>query len=423
MPMTPDQLTLLFKQMHPDVDINTPEGNAALQGFVANGGDGGSNPFSPTGSNIQNAADNALLSGAQKAAAGGNTYQVQGGNQQGQFATQGQEAQSQVGMQAQQGTTTGQQTQDTTGTSRTTGTTSTTGQHGVVDTLGFGQLLKGGEGAAAEADKTRGGFLSDLVDTGGAGFNDQVDAAVRSSLSGPGMQGVGDSAKARAAGYATEAVARNNLNERLNATQQLAGPTAQQTLAASGNPYLGSTDSNTAVQDSTTQGTTHTTGNTTQQQNTFGTTLANSLTNQSQAGASSANNTQIAAGNQPEQGTTKSGGGGSVICSALAGRGMLPEAWVDAETAYIYANYEKFARAARGYYLWANRVAQWVKKNALVAWLCWPVAYGCSYEATRRSETLEAVKKRKLTCTLIYHVTFQLCDFIGRFIKPQVEVP
>lgn len=402
------------------IDPGTPEGQTAFHAWLQQ------NPFieDQPQNPLQDATNNALLTGAQRAATGGNTYQVQGGEQAGTFGTTGQEAASTTQQQANQSNTTGTQQQNTTGTQNQTtqssgttgGVTATTGQRGVTDTLGFGSLLQGGAGAAQAADTTRSNYLSDLVDTGGSGFNQQVDHAVRDSLSGPGMQGVGDSAKGRAAAYATEAVARDNQNQRLAASGQLAGPTATQTLASAGTPFLGSTESGAQASTGTNTGTTNTTGTNnqsttgsmTQNTDSLGSLLGSSLTSSGQTGTSSAANRQIAAGNQPEQ--KSSGGGGSVVCNALAKRGLLEPWIVEVEEEYISQHWRTYSRSARGYYLFGPTVARWVGKSKLIAYLCLPIARACSLEVNRRAGS---IGRNPWYNKVIYHAFFGFCNLLG----------
>lgn len=441
--MISQDLVAQFQEMNPGVDINSPEGQAQFNSWAGQQPGGGqtpsngptnSNPFSPTGTNLNDAANAALLSGATKAAAGGNTYQVQGGAQQGVFNTQGSTSGAQTQQQANQSNTTGTQSQATTGTQNqntsstgsTTGLTTTAGQHGVTDTLGFGQLLQGQAPAAQTNDANRNAYLNDLVNTGGSGFNQQVDAAVRQSQSGPGMQGVGQSGQDRAAAYATEAVARDNQNQRLAASSQLAGPTATQTLASAGNPYLGSTDTGVQANVGTQQGQQNTTGTSTsntsgtssQNTSSLGNLFSSSLENQSQAGTSAANNTQIAAGNQPEQGSSKSGGG-SVVCTALVERGMLDRVIANAEVDYIKENWDTFKRAAKGYYSFGLPIAKWVRRSKVVAVLCWPLASACAKEAARRHGL--PIKQRWWRM-VAYAGFFVVCDTIGRFVRKEPRI-
>lgn len=426
--MTPEEL---FQQANPGVDINSPEGQAAFQQWQG----GQTNPFSPSGTNLDDAANQALLSGATRAAGGGNTYQVQGGNQQGAFGTVGQEANTgsqtqtqqtaQTGTQTQAGTGTQQQVANTTGT--TAGNTTTSNTRGVNDTLGFGSLLQGGVGGAQTADASRGTFLQDMVDTGGAGFGQQVDRAVRASQSGPGMQGTGDNAKDRAAGYAAEGVAMDNANQRLNASQQLAGPTATQTLAGAGTPYLGTTDTGTQATTGTQQQTANTTGSTTnnttgttqQNSSSLGSLLSSSLQNQSQGGVSSAANTQIAAGNQPEQTTSGGGGGGSVVCSALVERDMLSRTLVVEEAQYIAGHWPKFKQAAKGYYLFGVPLAKQVRKHHWVANLCLPIACACATEAARRGGSF---RQKRWFNVVAYKAMFVTCHSLGWFVRKPATI-
>lgn len=154
--------------------------------------------------------------------------------------------------------TTGTSTGTTSGTSNTTGASDQTGTgtsltagrntSTVNDTLGFGKLLQGAAGTAQANDASRTAFLNDVVQTGGSGFNSQVDQAVRNAISGPQMTGSGESARARAAGYAGAEIGRNNLNARIGAANSLTGPTSLTTLAGAAQPYLGQTNDSLTAQ-------------------------------------------------------------------------------------------------------------------------------------------------------------------------------
>lgn len=167
----------------------------------------------------------------------GTTNQTQTGTTQG--TTQNQGLSTEKGVTTQQGTIGTEQaggtTTGTTGTQQTTGTTTST----PVDTLGFGKLLQGAVTGVQGTDATRNAFLEDLVKTGGGNLQSQVEQAVRNSLTGPQMTGAGDSARARAAGYAGAEMGRRNTGDRLAAASQLAGPSGFTTLINAGSPYIG----------------------------------------------------------------------------------------------------------------------------------------------------------------------------------------
>ena len=311
---------------------------------------------------------------------GGNSSQVQGGAQTGTLntntATTGGTAGSSSSVNTNQSsgastnTTTGSNTGATTNAGTTSGMSSqqfaqllsaltqTQGgqtQQGAsattntpIDTVGFTNALQQLLGGAVQADQARGAFLGDVMQTGGSGFNSQVDKAVRQSLSGPGMTGTGESAAARAAGYAAADVARNNLGQRLQAAGQLAGPSTTGTMAQQGQGLLGqssSTNYGSAATNQSTTGTTQntsgtssgvnsgtntntgtTTGNNTQTatgaqaNNSVSSSLGNTLNSMAQnTGTSSAatgNSVAAAAGNTPTQ-TTSGGGGGCYLTTVL----------------------------------------------------------------------------------------------------------
>lgn len=399
-----------------------------------------------TPSTLNQAMQNALQNGVNQIGPG-NTNQVQGGFQQGAFNSQGTQTQQQTNLQNQVGSQTSQQAQ--TGTQQNVGTqTSQTGQEqrstgsqfgtsentqtgqqqtsqqgqsttGVVDTLGLGSLLQAQAGSAQATDAARTAYLTDLMQNGGTGYQQQVQGAVNNALSGPTMQGVGDSAQARAAGYAAAQVARTNEDQKLAAAQQLAGGTAATNLVNAGNAYLGQTQAtnNTGTSNSqntantytgqtntnntsgSSTGTTNTanTTNTSNNTNTTGTSntstasLSDLLSSSLSSGQSSAQNAQAAYGTTPQQ-SSSSGGGGSVVCTALFERGMLPRWMLEEELLHVRMNRKKFYSAAKGYLLWGVPLAKLVRRSKIVALLCLPIAKACTYEAVRRTEGLELPK-------------------------------
>ena len=274
-----------------------------------------------------------------------NYNQVQNANQGGQFATVGQSAQQQ----------TGNTTQNTSGTSTTA----------PVDTLGFGALLQGGAANATARDATSQNFLTDMVNTGGASLNSQFDKGIRQSLTGPQMTGAGDSARGRAAGYAAADIARNNVGQRLQAAQQLSGPTATTTLAGAANPFVGQTN--------------NTSGSTTG----FSDLLTKAA--ESQAGVTAGQSSQASAGQIPQGQPVKSGG--CVLCTAAIELNLskhhrvlrrvikhkLGPAWKD------------FRLAARGYFFLFTPFARFLLSHPRLATLLWPLAKMVVYEELRVS--------------------------------------
>jgi hypothetical protein len=379
----------------------------------------------------------------------GNYRQNQQGSQTGNFATVGGSnfAQNQVtGQNTQQNTSTTNQQQVGTQTAQDTTQRTNTGQNttgqvtnnqttgtSVQDTLGFGDLLKGQAGAAQTADATRQGFLQDLVQTGGSNLNSQVDQAVRNSLTGPQMTGAGDSARARAAGYAAAEIGRRNTGDRLSAASQLAGPTATQSLVQAGTPFLGQTQTTSGVQGTNM----NTTGfqdlvsqvRGTGQQNTTGSGTSSATGSQTgfsntaggqteaQSGSASGRSTQSASGQVPEGQTQTAPGGGCIICTA----GLHHGTWrrprlLRRVVAYkIVHNWPTFRHAARGYFFLFGPIASLALRSRLVSRLTMPVANAVVYEEAR----LAGVDLPFRTIPWAAHWTWHgLCSAVGRLPVP-----
>lgn len=354
--------------------------------------------------------------------AGGNNSQVQAGNQTGTLATNTGQASNTNQQTANVGTSnqTTNNTQSSTGTQGTTGTNTTQGltatqgsdvelgnttqrqigvtegSRSVVDNLGLGGLISGMTGQTGRNDAARSGFLTDVMQNGGTQFESQVDQAVRRSLTGPQTTGAGDSARARMGGYAAAEVARNDMGARLNAAQQLGGPTASGTLVQQAQPLLGerTTGSSESLGNTLSQLAKNSTqigqslqagtnaSNTTSANNTTGTsTQAGSNTNvgsnitdmvggQSTASAASGASQSAAAGQAPTQ---QSGGGGCYVTSALASQG-----YCDAEDVRAAVRYKLYQRRSRfmpiGYSVYGPFLAKQVLKKNLVGRLLRPIA-------------------------------------------------
>lgn len=312
--------------------------------------------------------------------------QVQSNQQTGAFQSSGTETQNQSQTQAQ--TQTGQQT---TGTSQ-----QSTGQTSVNDTLGFGQLLQGQAQNAADSTAATNNFLTGVIQNGNPALQSQVQQAVNNATSGPGMVGAGQSANARAAGYAGAEVGRQALGQQLQAAQQLSGPTALTTLSAAGNPYLGQTQ----------------TGNTTgvQQQDTntstLGNTLSNLVNNQSQSGTADSNTTQIAAGSTPVQ---KSESGGKIICTVLVHHGFFKRVDVARELTYFRLHHKRYLNAIVGYLSIAQPIALLALRYRWFAALCWPFAQLC------QNAILAKIEERKpgFFSKVAYFSMFHFSDKLG----------
>lgn len=144
--------------------------------------------------------------------------------------------------------------------SGTTGTQTST----VADPFGLASLVGSQGQAAAGTDAARTSYLMNLLQNGPTQLQGQTSQAVNNALSGPGMFGAGDNARARAAGDAASGVGLNDLNSVLSASSQLAGPTAVQTAAASALPYAAQTTNQDANTTATSSGNSGSSGTVTQ---------------------------------------------------------------------------------------------------------------------------------------------------------------
>lgn len=342
-------------------------------------------------------------------------------------------------------TTTGN-TSNTTGTTLTSGTSDTT----IKDTLGFGDLLKGQVGGTLAKDKVRDDFLQDVVNTGGSQFGSQVDQAVRNAISGPQMTGAGDSARARAAGYAGAQIGRNNLDQRIGAANSLAGPTGLQSLVSSGNPYLGSSTATTGKQDinqttvgtgtanTITGGTSATTGTTAGTTDTTGTTTGETSGTTDVTGNTTGKTTnwedlitkgkEVTGGTASSTGATNatglapdakqiSTGGGCVICTVGLEQGSFttPRLLRYVVRHKLQKDWARFRHAARGYFFLFTPLARWLLGHPVLAWYCMPIAKAVVYEEAR-------IAGRNLPYKLLpwlYHWTWHFgCSLVGRFPVP-----
>jgi hypothetical protein len=296
---------------------------------------------------------------------GGNYYQNQAGSQGGTFNTIGQ---TNTAQQQQSG----QVSEDT-----KVGTTETqqTGRTGVEDTLGFGALLQGSAADAQSSDADRNRFLKDMVNTGGQAYQGQTDQAIRNSLTGPQMTGAGDSARARAAGYAASQTQRQNTDQRLNAAQQLAGPSAISSLAQAGNPYLAQTQSG----GSTTNINESAKGLQAGFQNLLGS------SNEATTGTAAGQSSQAASGQLPQ--TTQSGGGGCVICTVALelGTWRWPRVLRRVVRHKLVTAHRTFRYAARGYFFLGSPIARLLLRFPVLAPFLIPVARAVVYEELRVS--------------------------------------
>lgn len=414
---------------------------------------------------------------------GGNYNQNQNAAQTGNFQTTGNtqanQTQTSTGVQGttqhtttggtNQQQTTGTQTGQQTGSTTTTGTQQqtggqqqqTTGQESStgtattrpIDTLGFGELLKNQAGAVGQSDAERGAFLKDVIQTGGTGFNSQVDQAVRNSLTGPQLAGAGDSARARAAGYAGAQVARNNMGERLSAAQQLAGPTGLATLSTAANPYVGqqaTTTGNTSTTGSSTgtnfsnltsnqnvqslinsinNNTSNTSGSNTGFSDLTGQTASENTTNtasnvnENQSGTATGKSSQAASGQIPQAQQVSTGGGGCVLCTAATHLGLFHNLRVLRTVIdfKLRRNRSVYHSAARGYFFLFTPLAEWLLKRPRVAKALYPLARAVVYEELRLSG--RPIPRRKWA-KFVHDVGHWTCHLIGKLpVSAYVQNP
>lgn len=362
---------------------------------------------------------------------GGNYSQTQAANQVGEFNTTGNNtqnvgqttgsatntaqntAQNVTGTNQQSTTTNQQQTsgQTTSGTQAQAGTTSTTGTATTtpVDTLGFGQLLQGAATNAQGTDANRTAFLTDVMQNGGTGFQSQMDQAIRNSLTGPQMTGAGDSARARAAGYAAAQTGRHNLDQRMDAAGALAGPTALTSLSGAANPFVGTTQSTTGTQNfsnllntsgitngfSNLAGTQNTSG--TNAQNTTGSTTGASSTagyqntasagTENQSGSATGSSSQAAAGQIPTSQQVSTGGGGCIVCTVGLHHKLFrtPRLLRKVVAHKLQRQPERFRHAAAGYFLLFTPIVKRLLTCRLLTRLAMPASKSVVYEELRIS--------------------------------------
>lgn len=424
--------------------------------------------FNTTGTT--NNTQNQTSGGTQNQTTSGSTNTTQNttGTQTGTIGNVGSSTSTQTGTIGNVGNTVNTQTgtQNTTTGQNTTATGTTTSRP--IDTLGFGGLIQNAATGAQATDAQRNAFLRDVIATGGSGFNSQVEQAVRGSLTGPQMTGAGNSAQARAAGYAGAQVARNNMGERLAAAGQLVGPTALTNLAGAAQPYIG--------QEQTTSGSTSATGFNNLVNNLTNATASNNTQTQNLQNASTSNNTQtqnlantsnttgtqnttgssntattgfnnlVASGKETTDGTAKGasssaaagnipqahqvstgGGGGCVLCTAGVELGL----WRNLRVLRRVIDYklntarDVYTPAARGYFFLFTPLAAWLLGHArIAAWLA-PLARAVVYQELRLSGRR---LPRRLWASFVHDTGHWLCHWVGklpflpgRVISPEIE--
>lgn len=327
--------------------------------------------------------------------------------------------QTQTGATTSNQTTGGQTAQTQQGQSATT-TGSVTAP---IDTLGFGSLLQQDATNATSQDATRGNFLTDLVQNGPSNINGMVDQAVRNSLTGAQTTGAGDDARARIAGDAASQTGLNILGSQLNATSQLAGPTATTTLAGAAQPFIGSATGSTTGN----TGTQTTTGSNTGFSNLVGTATGNTTgfnntaTNEAQVGAGTAtgSSAQASSGVAPQQ-TTTSGGGGCVLCTAAIDLGL----WKNLRVLRLVikhkldTDFKNFRLASRGYFFLFTPLARFLLGQPRLACILYPLAKMVVYEELRVAGR-QLRLNRKAWC--VHWTGHYLCAAVGLVFFPFIS--
>jgi len=385
----------------------------------------------------QQGIDNASAAGAARAAAGGNTDQVQVGNQTGVHASSG--TTTQEGTTADLVKTTGSGTSNNVGTSNqtTSGTSTDTNNSQTVtdintqaattntvdDTLGMGALLSDQGGMLAASDAERNAFLTDVMQTGGSQFNDQLQAGINNSLSGPGMVGVGNGARGRVAGSAAADIGRNNLSQRLEAAQGLTGITGIGTAAGAASPYLGTnslvnntgqTTANTTGTSTNnftqgTQGSTTNVGNTTNQGTQSSTGVSSLVGTEAMNGVASGTSSQVATGNVPE---SQSGGGGCYVCTAYHAHKLMGPRVIRLGAQYKLGNLKRYGLSLHGYSIIGPAIAKLVFNNSLVRKILAKPVRAIMYEECRLAT---GVRLRKKLSATIWHGAFHhVSQFVGK---------
>lgn len=414
--MNPQQLA--FLAANPGADLSTSAGQQAFQQWVTSNPTNGSgtapntlalNSLTAAGAPTTSptAALNQAISGSQS---GGNTDQVQGSQQSGNFASTGNTnttgnttqqsntSNTTSGNQQQVGTTSNNEQQNTAGNTNTTGNLATSGTSTAIDSLGLGSLLASAGPQASASTGASQNFLQGVLGNGNPLLQAQTSQAVNNSLSGPGMVGAGNGAQARAAGDAAGNVALNSQGQQISAAEGLGGPTALTTLAAAGNPFVGtSTAGNqTSSGSQSSTGMSDSSGSTLSAQDLSS--LSNSLnlsslagtsntnTNEAQSGSSAATSAQEAIGQVPQSQT--SSGSGCYVCTAYVELGLMHRAPIQRAARYKLAE-SRYDRPLAGYSVYGPALARGVLRSPRFARIFLPVArailYHEGYLAHKRS--------------------------------------
>jgi hypothetical protein len=216
------------------------------------------------------------------------------------------------------------------------------------------------------------------------------------------MTGTGDSARARASGYAAAQIARNNADQRLQASNQLAGPTGLGTATGAFAPLYGQSTTGTTAGNRMTSGTsnqsTQQTGNTA----TTGTTNQNVTSNQTNLGSTATNQAttndktgqtfdfQNLVGNEATGGTAwgnslgrsfgqalegqTTSSGGCVVCTAFVDQGRMHPGAIRRAVKWKLSRLKDYALSLEGYALYGPTLARMVMRRGLAARMIRPIA-------------------------------------------------
>lgn len=287
---------------------------------------------------------------------GGNFATSQVGGQTGAYGSYGTSNQTQSGNQTQN------QNQSSTGSQTQTGTSTTSS--GVSAPFDVGALVDYQLDTAGVKDRATNEYLLDFMRTGGTGFQSQVDQAVRNSLSGPQMSGAGDSARARAAGYAGAQIGRTNADQRLQAANQLRGPNATASVLGATTPLFGTTQATTNTGTSNTAQNTAGTSNTIDFQSLVG--------NEATGGTATGQSSQQAGGLVPQGQPVQTGG--CVVCTAYVARGAMHRGAIRRAAAYKKREWKRYGTSLTGYLTVGPFIARAILKYSLFARLFRPIA-------------------------------------------------
>ena len=189
-----------------------------------------------------------------------------------------------------------QQSAMTTQADQNTSQTAQQGTNTSLDTLGFGQLLKNTAPTAQSLDAQKNAALTPLANGSSPAYADLIAKAVKQGVSGPSMTGAGNEANIRGAATGASNANAQNISNQISAANSLGLPTTT-SVANAAQPYAGTATSSQGA----------------------------SLSNDISQGLAQAYNDTFAQATGPTSTTTQSSGGGmSIICTAMYEQGLLP---------------------------------------------------------------------------------------------------